>query len=218
MKKLLIKVISVIAIIVVLMGICVACDNNVITKVTEAPTIGVINITATEETRIAPTVKPTVKPTETPTIKPTEKPTEISTEPPTEVITQAEIETTASNNYSYTEDLVDISYTSYPLTVAAVNSNSNSLYDASDFQSAGVVDWNDWTWTYYSSQILPGYGLYIPGRYEDENGYICDENGYICLASSSLDWGTVVDTPFGKQGRVYDTGCASDVLDVYVNW
>lgn len=57
----------------------------------------------------------------------------------------------------------------------------------------------------------------IPGRYVDENGYVCDENGYICLASSSLDYGTIIDTPLGKCGRVYDCGCASDTIDVYVD-
>ena len=53
----------------------------------------------------------------------------------------------------------------------------------------------------------------------DENGYVCDENGYICLASDSLDKGTVVYTPLGKDGKVYDCGPGSDdILDVYVSW
>ena len=52
----------------------------------------------------------------------------------------------------------------------------------------------------------------------DENGYVCDENDRICLASSDLEWGTVVSTPFGKEGCVYDCGCDSGTLDVYVDF
>ena len=95
---------------------------------------------------------------------------------------------------------------------------TETYYSAGYFMSAGVIYWDGWRWTWYSQQVLPGGGLNIPGRHVDENGYICDENEYICLASSSLGWGTIVNTPFGKQGKVYDSGCDSDVLDVYVNW
>ena len=82
----------------------------------------------------------------------------------------------------------------------------------------GVIYWGGYRWTWYSEKVLPGGGLQIPGRYVDENGYVCDENGYICLASSELGWGTVVDTPFGKSGCVYDSGPSSGTLDVYVSW
>ena len=58
----------------------------------------------------------------------------------------------------------------------------------------------------------------IYGRHVDENGFVCDGNGYICVASSALSWGTIVDTPFGKQGKVYDSGCAYDTIDIYVHW
>lgn len=95
---------------------------------------------------------------------------------------------------------------------------SSTLYSASQFESRGVLNWNGWRWTWYSQQVLPGYGLSIPGRHVDENGYVCDENEYICLASSVLSMGTVLDTPFGKQGKIYDSGCAFDTIDVYVNW
>lgn len=91
-----------------------------------------------------------------------------------------------------------------------------SGYTAEDFKVLGVIHWNGWTWTWYSERVLPGNGLYIPGRYSD--GYfVRDGSGNICLASSDLAKGTIVATPFG-QGCVYDTGCASGVLDVYVSW
>ena len=73
-------------------------------------------------------------------------------------------------------------------------------------------------WTWYSQNVLPGGGLQIPGRHVDENGFICDENDRICLASSDLEWGTIVTTPFGKEGCIYDCGCASGTLDVYVDF
>lgn len=94
----------------------------------------------------------------------------------------------------------------------------DAIYTPADFQNMGIIDWGGWCWTFYSQQAMPGEGLIIPGRHVDYNGYVCDENDYICLASSSLDKGTVVDTPFGKMGKVYDCGCLNYILDVYVDW
>lgn len=94
----------------------------------------------------------------------------------------------------------------------------NAIYSASSFRSRGVIYWNGWRWTWYSQRVLPGGGLRIPGRHVGANGYVMDGNGKICLASSSLSKGTVVSTPFGAEGYVYDSGCASDTLDVYVAW
>ena len=33
-----------------------------------------------------------------------------------------------------------------------------------------------------------------------------------------LGKGTVVNTPFGKAGKIYDSGCAADTLDVYTDF
>lgn len=95
---------------------------------------------------------------------------------------------------------------------------SNAIYSPKTFKRDGVIHWNGWTWTYYSQRVLPGGGLKIPGRHVGPGGYIMDENGRICLASSTLSKGTIVDTPFGTQGCVYDSGCASNVLDVYTDF
>lgn len=81
----------------------------------------------------------------------------------------------------------------------------------------GVVYFNGHKETYYSQKILPGYGLYIPGRHVVQDGTIRDENGYLCLASSDHPKGTVVETSLGT-GIVYDTGCASGVIDIYTDW
>ena len=96
--------------------------------------------------------------------------------------------------------------------------SSSVLYSANKFKNIGVVYWNGWKWTWYSQRVLPGGGLRIPGRHVDDNGYVCDGNNYICLASSTLPYGTVINTPFGKQGKIYDTGCATDTVDVYVDF
>ena len=97
---------------------------------------------------------------------------------------------------------------------------AEAAYTASDFQYLGVITWGGSKWTYYSQRVLPGTGLNIPGRHVDENGFVCDENDYICLAAdlSYISRGTVIDTPFGKQGKIYDTGCAYGVVDCYCDW
>lgn len=95
---------------------------------------------------------------------------------------------------------------------------STAEYSPSYFRKMGVLYWGDYRWTWYSQNVLPGGGLNIPGRHVDDNGYVCDENNYICLASNDLSKGTVVSTPFGKSGKIYDSGCASGTLDVYVAW
>lgn len=92
------------------------------------------------------------------------------------------------------------------------------IYTASYFKKMGMIDWDGWTWTWYSENVLPGGGLDIPGRHVGDNGYIMDENGRICLASSVLDYGTILDTPFGAEGCIYDSGCADGIIDTYVSW
>lgn len=108
-----------------------------------------------------------------------------------------------------------------PVEVEVEEENYNKIetyYNPTDLQYSGVLYWGGYKWTWYSERILPGYGLNIPYRHTDSDGFVCDGDGYICLASSDLSKGTVVSTPFGKMGKIYDCGCASGVLDVYVNW
>lgn len=84
-------------------------------------------------------------------------------------------------------------------------------------KSGGVNYYNGWKETWYSQQVLPGGGLNIPGRYVDEGGLVRDADGYICVACSDLAYGSVVQTSLGA-GKVYDSGCASGVIDIYTNW
>ena len=88
-----------------------------------------------------------------------------------------------------------------------------------DFRHAGVVNWNGWSWTYYTMSMFPGStSTPCPGRWVNDEGFVCDPDGYIILASADLSPYTTVETPFGYMGKVYDTGCPSGILDVYTNW
>lgn len=88
-----------------------------------------------------------------------------------------------------------------------------------DFRYAGVVNWNGWNWTYYTMSMFPGStSTPCPGRWVNDEGFVCDPDGYIILASVDLAPYTTVETPFGYMGKVYDTGCPSGILDVYTNW
>lgn len=123
-------------------------------------------------------------------------------------------EETASTDIQVAED-TDKEDTDNDVDKISEEQKNTPEYSASDLQSSGVIYWGGWRWTWYSQNVLPGGGLSIPGRHVDESGYVCDENDYICLAATSLSQGAVVDTPFGKQGKVYDSGCAYGTLDVY---
>lgn len=47
---------------------------------------------------------------------------------------------------------------------------------------------------------------------------VVDENEYVVIASDDLPHGTVVDTPIGVQGIVYDEGSGNGNLDIYCDW
>ncbi len=83
------------------------------------------------------------------------------------------------------------------------------------FMFSGVVNWGGYKFTYYSQQVLPGGGLKIPGRHVNEGGFVSDAEGFIVLAGSA-PLGTVYDTPFGYQGKIYDRGTVGNHLDVYI--
>jgi len=100
-----------------------------------------------------------------------------------------------------------------------VEASADAWYSPDWFCEMGEIYWGGWRWTWYSERVLPGEGLHIPGRCTDWQGYVRDEDGYICLASDVLDYGTVIDTPFGGPGKVYDDGVGDDgTVDVYVGW
>lgn len=100
--------------------------------------------------------------------------------------------------------------------------STSSRYESSSntgvlTKSKGVNYFNGHKETWYSQKVLPGGGLKIPGRHVAADGTIRDENDYICVASSDYPKGTIVETSLGT-GKVYDTGCASGIIDIYTDW
>lgn len=121
-------------------------------------------------------------------------------------------DTYIEENYDYDNSYDDYNYTDN-------TSYYNADYTAEEFQELGIISWGMYRYTWYSELDMPGEDLIIEGRHIDENGFVCDIDNYICVASDSLDRGTIVDTPFGKQGKVYDCGCGyDDIIDCYVSW
>lgn len=94
--------------------------------------------------------------------------------------------------------------------------NETGVVALKDFLKRGVVYFNQYKFTYYSQSKLPGHNLKIPGRHVNKDGYVSDGDGYIVLANNA-PIGTIFDTPFGYQGKVYDRGFFGDNhIDVYV--
>ena len=91
---------------------------------------------------------------------------------------------------------------------------SSGIYSLRDLQFHGVIRWKGYKFTFYSSKILPGKGLRIPGRHINASGYVADKDGYIVLANDAPK-GTVIPTPFGYMGKVYDRGTYGNHYDVY---
>lgn len=96
----------------------------------------------------------------------------------------------------------------------AGESSSSAKYSLAQFRSKGVVHWGGYKYTYYSQSVLPGGGLRIPGRHVNADGYVADKDGYIVVANSAPK-GTVIDTPFGAKGKVYDRGTSGNHMDIY---
>lgn len=57
----------------------------------------------------------------------------------------------------------------------------------------------------------------IPGKNVGSDGIVRDKDGYICVAASDLPAYSTVETSLGT-GKVYDSGCAHGVTDIYTNW
>lgn len=140
--------------------------------------------------------------------------TEATTEQTSEITSEVTLPT---NEVTTTTTKQYIAPTTTTTTTSYTPSNSGTYYSPSQFRTKGVIYYNGYKWTYYSQRVLPGNGLNIPGRHVDENGYVCDGEGYICLACGSVSKGTVMSTPLGRYGKVYDVCPTSGVVDVYVN-
>ena len=203
------KIVCFLMTIMLIVGCFIGCGTKTTstseTEVTTVPTTTVASTTQAVTTIPSTTVAPTTAP------KP--KATELFTEPKKENSYVDSVEDNGGSN-DYSSEDYDVNYNTYD------NYNSDAVYSSSEFQNTGVIDWGSYEWTYYSELILPGEGLDIPGRHTTEDGYVCDGDGYVVLAADldMLPRYSVVDTPFGRTGKVYDTGCSYGTLDVYVGW
>ena len=179
-------------------------------------------------TEVVTTVAPTTIASTTTAITTVEPTTVKTTQPATKTV---KVEATENEKSENDEDAEDGSQSRASSNVDGsvvdvgndYNGNEvsyNVQYSPDEFRHSGMISWGGYDWTYYSELILPGNGLNIPGRHTTEDGYVCDGDGYIVLAAdlSMLPRYSIVDTPFGREGKVYDTGCAYGVLDVYVGW
>lgn len=99
-------------------------------------------------------------------------------------------------------------------TSSVSTKTSEKLYSLERFEFLGIIYWNGYKFTYYSQSVLPGGALRIPGRHINKDGYVADKDGYIVLASDK-PMGTVIPTPFGYLGKVYDRGVYGNHFDVY---
>lgn len=109
--------------------------------------------------------------------------------------------------------------TQAPVQSAAPAASSAYIYSVNDLIFHGRINWSGMQYTFYSQSVLPGHGLNIPGRHVSAAGFVCDGDGYIVLASDYYARGTVINTPFGAPGKVYDafgTGQPSWRFDVYI--
>lgn len=194
----------------------------------------------------APTIKATATPTKTPTPTKTLTPTPTETptpEPTVEVVEIVEPEVEEIVEEYYEEEYVEEEYYEESAAEAyeepevqeeyyeepepeeyyeepAANT-SEYLYNITDLSRAGIINYNGYRFTWYTSNEWTGNPAYgkPEGSWVDENGCWRDPDGYLMLASDSLAPYSVVDTPFGLQGKIYDCGPgADDILDVYTAW
>lgn len=89
--------------------------------------------------------------------------------------------------------------------------------EAINFESKGSLHWNDWRWTYYTSNIKYTYHYKTKEWYPCDDGIYRTEDGYIVLASQHHDKGTILDTPFGK-GIVLDWCGTEGTIDIYTHY
>ncbi len=132
------------------------------------------------------------------------------------ITTEAPVLTIAYDDMT-TEDLINA------INIGSYKLQYSSPYEASTtnrFSKArGAIYYGDHKETYYSERVLPGTSLNIPGRHVAEDGTVRDGEGYICVAASTayLPRGSVVKTSMGP-AKVYDSGCAPGIIDIYTNW
>lgn len=102
-----------------------------------------------------------------------------------------------------------------PQKASKVPNSSTQSSGGNSFKRQGVIHYNGYSFTWYSSRVLRHYRTDEWSAGED--GIYRDDEGYVIVSSSDLSQGSTVDTPFGA-GKVYDSGCPSGTIDVYTNF
>lgn len=130
----------------------------------------------------------------------------------TEKITEEVEEVVPSSTYTYTEP----TYQSYTPTYSEPTYTQQYQQNGSGLtKEGGVNQYNGRTETWYSSNVL--YHYRTPEWTAGADGVYRDADGYVVVAASDVPMGSVIDSSYGP-AKVYDTGCAAGVTDIYTNW
>jgi len=104
----------------------------------------------------------------------------------------------------------------------AIDLSCEKTITVSQFRKRGRVKYGKYEYTWYSEKVLPGGGLNIPGRktevIDGQLSVVTDRDGYIVVASDDLSKQSIVNTPLGRKGKVYDCGPGHGIIDIYVSW
>lgn len=129
-----------------------------------------------------------------------------------EKITEEDEEVVHSSTYTYTEP----TYQSYTPTYSEPTYTQQYQQNGSGLtKEGGVNQYNGRTETWYSSNVL--YHYRTPEWTAGADGVYRDADGYVVVAASDVPMGSVIDSSYGP-AKVYDTGCAAGVTDIYTNW
>lgn len=129
-----------------------------------------------------------------------------------EKITEEVEEVVPSSTYTYTEP----TYQSYTPTYSEPTYTQQYQQNGSGLtKEGGVNQYNGRTEIWYSSNVL--YHYRTPEWTAGADGVYRDADGYVVVAASDVPMGSVIDSSYGP-AKVYDTGCAAGVTDIYTNW
>jgi hypothetical protein len=185
----------------------------------EKTTVAQFTATAEKAPKIA-TEKPTEAQTEAATTATTEPETEEPTEAqdPEKILFVSERKTAERTAITTEETTGEINAEGYGWVCLQYSAPYHIMEDHLT-RSNGKIRCFGHLETWYSTNEAAGKATAreIPGKHIADDGTIRDENGYICVASSDLEFYSIVMTSVGP-GKVYDTGCSSGTIDVYTDW
>lgn len=133
-------------------------------------------------------------------------PTENATMPESEHVEEAAVEEVAF----YEEPVYEQQY------YEPVQQDYSGYSNGSGLTKSGGVNYHEGRKeTWYSSNTL--YHKDTANWTAGSDGVYRDKDGYVVVAASDKAQGSTIETSFGP-GKVYDSGCANGVTDIYTNW